>query len=54
MRRLLWITRSLVISEESAKLLFNNENAIGKVVTLNHTGVVPDGSQTNSKASTYG
>lgn len=44
--------RSLVISDEMAKKLFNNKSAVGKVITLNHTGVF--GNQSTSKTSTYG
>src|SRR6185437_16020754 len=44
--------RSLVISDEIAKKLFNNKSAVGKVITLNHTGVF--GNQSTSKTSTYG
>jgi putative ABC transport system permease protein len=44
--------RSLIISDALAKQLFNNESAVGKVVTLNHTGVV--GNISTSKGSTFG
>ncbi len=43
---------SLVISDEIAKKLFNTKSAVGKVITLNHTGVI--GNQSTSKTSTYG
>ena len=46
--------RSLVISEALAKQLFSKEDAMGKVVTLNHTGVITSGNKTGSKESTYG
>lgn len=46
--------RSLVISEEIARLLFDNEDAMGKVVTLNHTGINPGGNESGSKETTYG
>jgi putative ABC transport system permease protein len=46
--------RSVVISEEMTKLLFGNEDAIGKVVTLSHTGINPVGNEKASKESTYG
>ena len=46
--------RSLVISEEMSKQLFSNEDAIGKVVTLNHTGINPGGNESGSKETTYG
>lgn len=46
--------RSLVISEEIARQLFYNEIAVGKVVTLNHTGVVSGNNTAVSKESTYG
>jgi len=45
--------RSLIISEGLAKQLFNNESAISKIITLNHTGVFGI-SQTYSKDATYG
>lgn len=45
--------RSLIISEETEKQLFNNESAIGKVITLNHTGVFGS-NQANAKDATYG
>ncbi|MFT4154176.1 ABC transporter permease [Parafilimonas sp.] len=44
--------RSLIISDEIAKQFFKDESAIGKVITLNHTGVT--GNQSTSKNSTYG
>ncbi|MEP6467017.1 MAG: FtsX-like permease family protein [Parafilimonas sp.] len=46
--------RSLVISQEIAKVLFGNDEAMGKVVTLNHTGVVPTGNETGFRGNTYG
>jgi len=44
--------RSLIISDDLARKLFNNQDAIGKVITLNHSGVF--GNQLTSKTSTYG
>ena len=46
--------RSLVISAEMATQLFGNEDAMGKVVTLNHTGINPGGNESGSKETTYG
>lgn len=45
---------SLVISEELATQLFNNENPIGKIVKFNDTGINPGGHETGSKETTYG
>ncbi len=45
---------SLVISEEMAKLLFKEEDPIGKVVKFNDTGINPGGPETGSKETSYG
>jgi hypothetical protein len=37
-----------------SKHLFGNEDAMGKVVTLNQTGINPAGNETGSTETTYG
>lgn len=45
---------SLIISEELAKQLFGSQNAVGKVVRFNDTGINPGGSETGSRETSYG
>ena len=42
----------MIISEAIAKQLFSNDEAIGKVVTLSHSGINPVGNE--SVKETYG
>ncbi|MCC6287595.1 MAG: ABC transporter permease [Chitinophagaceae bacterium] len=45
---------SLVISEELASQLFSNDNAIGKTIKFNDTGINPGGPETGNRETTYG
>ena len=45
---------SLVISEEMAEALFHNDDAIGKVVKFNDTGINPGGPETGNIETAYG
>jgi len=45
---------SLVISEDLAEQLFRNNDAIGKVVKFNDTGINPGGPETGNRETAYG
>src|SRR6478735_4645647 len=45
---------SMVISEELASQLFPNDNAIGKTIKFDDTGINPGGPETGNRETTYG
>ena len=45
---------SMVISQELAQQLFPKENAIGKIIKFNDTGINPGGPETGNREITYG
>ena len=45
---------SLIVSGELAAQLFPHENAIGKVVHFNDTGINPSGPETGNKETSFG
>src|SRR5262249_4184972 len=45
---------SMVISDELAKQLFPNDNALGKTIQFNNTGINPAGVETGNREPAYG